>query len=1094
MNSSIALRLLWKEYRVQRGLWLSMAAGSIMLQMLIAFLVPSDQESFQGILPIAFMLTGFYAVGSGAITFAIEREEGTQLRPVMLGCPPGLTLTVKTIFGIVATALLLASTICSGMLLSLGSLTLPENTFQPEVWPMMIPLALLFVALPYLGCLLWSTFFSLLTRKVIVALGLAAVAMIATYIFVIVCSVEITRSSDTANLQHPANGVQFFLVALLPCSLALLILGLNYLLTHRWLTRAFFDQSAPRSPSFFRRWRIRRSGLDGGMVVEIGVEDRTAFEVVSSDVAVRQPPPRFGLSLLYATWGPNLWRHLRFLRWREAIETRKLFVGVLLATMVFVTWNVTEGANHHGWHGFVAFFVHAACLACGAMAFRTEQDERKVQRLADMGLRPATVWLSKHVVWFTRAIMSVAAILFCVLFVSWLYPGYSSRMGVGRFFDGVWLNAQLPNSTPGDDSGARLVGRAIILTLTMYSIGQFCSQLIRSTIVSLFASFLVALTAFGWAGVCWYFGVPFILSVLPLAIGCLLVTWCRTHSWMIDDNRGRAWLWPAASITAALAVVYFGTGLFRVYEIPSSKPFFSDGTSAEFDDGLTDEQRAFVMAPVTLEERQTFEKHQRASELFDEKFFRGTFAGTNSERWVALSEDARLAGEKAIQLAVEAAESPTCAEFSPVTTNVATYATSTSGKHFAEASDLLLFDGNRNLEAGHPDVALQRFGSALAVARHAAGRGAEMHWRLSHTLTSEALRELRGWAKHADVDRQLIDKATRIVDEHRRQMIPVEVTNFASGIMIRNTLDADMFTMTELVGDSRELLPMMLATKFPGEVTRSRRLLNAMKQHDVEEINEYRSQVEAANSGESPGMSNLWLGRPSNYRVKVEFSEKIRLLLRTTPLLAMISRVGSDTISQDIRTECEVRATKVVLRLLLEQRESGKLPATLDEFDESLNDPWSNRPFIWYPEGLPGNLMQQQRVRVKAGTPFLITTGYKQNAIRRLEYWDLPDDDGSFEPTKMGSGGGVGGDGQILETERGNVAATVPNGELKSDDGKVANESPDPEEKQAVKKLSRVEYVVDGWDLQPMRPDVVIWELPRNQAAKGGTPASAEDD
>ena len=32
MHSSIALRLLWKEYRMQRGLWLAMAVGSVMLQ------------------------------------------------------------------------------------------------------------------------------------------------------------------------------------------------------------------------------------------------------------------------------------------------------------------------------------------------------------------------------------------------------------------------------------------------------------------------------------------------------------------------------------------------------------------------------------------------------------------------------------------------------------------------------------------------------------------------------------------------------------------------------------------------------------------------------------------------------------------------------------------------------------------------------------------------------------------------------------------------------------------------------------------------------------------------------------------------------
>ncbi len=1018
MNSSIALRLLWKEYRVQRGLWLAMAVGCFALQALIAFLIPSDQESFQGIVPIAFMLTGFYAIGSGAITFAIEREDGTQLRPVMLGCPPGLTLTIKTVFGIVTTALLLATTICSGMLMTLGSLTLPENTFQSDVQGMIVPLALLFVALPYLGCLLWSTFFSLLTRKVIVALGLAAVAMIGTYIFVLICSLEITGRSHAGEIEQPVTGIQFFLVALLPCSLALLVLGLNYLLTHRWLTRAFFDQSSAKSPSFFKRWRIRRSGLDGGMVVEIGVEDRTAFEVVSPDVAVHQPPPRFGLSLLYAMWGPNLWRHLRFLRWREAIETRKIYLGFLLATLIFVTWLAAENANHNGWHGPVGFFMHAVCVACGAMAFRTEQDERKVQRLADMGLSPATVWLSKHLVWLARAVLSIAAILFCVLFVSWLYPYYSSRMGIGECINGVWLNTRLPNSVSGHATIGRLLGRAAILMLTMYSVGQACSQLIRSTIVSMFVAFILALTAFGWAGVCWWFDVPFVLSVLPLAIGCLLVTWCRTNSLMKDDNRPRAWTWPVASLAAAVTIAYIGTGLFRVYQIPWVDPFFSENASSPGNDGLTVEQRASVLAPVSDDERRTSELYQRASELFDEKFFRtASDSPTLSGRWAALSEDDRIAGEKAIQLAVEAAESPACAEFSPATTNVADIVTSKTGQQMSEASNLLLFDANRELEAGHLDRALDRLENAFAVSRHAARRGEEIHWWLSNSLTIKVLRDMRGWAQHSGVEEKLVKKATQIIGDHRQQMIPVEVANYASAILIRNTLNADTFDLTELVDGSHERLwPVLLATKFPGELARSHRLLNGIQRNNVEAIKSYRSQQIAADAGKANGLAQWYSGGVGRTVAENHFVRVVHDCVRTTPLLAMIaSGPARDQLClQDIRTECQVRATKVILQLLLEQRTSGKLPATLDDFDESLNDPWSDKPFIWYPEGLPGNLMQQNRVKVKAGTPFLITTGSRQFTIRRVEYWDSPEGDGPFEAMQMGSEGGFGGDGPGL--------------------------------------------------------------------------------
>jgi len=998
MNSSIALRLLWKEYRVQRGLWLSMAGGSIALQALITFLISSDQESFQGIVPIAFMLTFFYAIGSGAITFAIEREEGTQLRPVMLGCPPGLTLTVKTIFGIVATALLLATTICSGMLLSLGRLTLPENTFHPEAQRMIIPLALLFVGLPYLGSLLWSTFFSLLTRKVIVALGLAAIAMIVS--FVVVASVSDAIVGSYSPSRQPVNLPQLFVASLVPCVLALLILAMNYLLTHRWLTRAFFDQTSSKSPSFFKRWRIGRSGLDGGMVVEIGVEDRTAFEVVSPEVAVHQPPPRFGLSLLYAMWGPNLWRHLRFLRWREAIETRKLFVGFLLATLFLIIWAFAWKNYRTDWHA-IGFFIHAACVACGAMAFRGEQDERKVQRLADMGLRPATVWLSKHVVWFVRAVISVVAILFCVLFPLSLQMGVSQflEVGVTPFLHLVFQIFEVPDRT-GNHSPQELVtiGRAAILMLTMYGVGQACSQLIRSTIVSLFISFILGLTAFGWAAVCYYFGVPFILSVLPLAIGCLMVTWCRTKSWMIDDNRGRAWVWPTAAITVAIAIIYFGTGLFRVYEIPWSKPFFSDGSSTEVTDGLTAEQRASVVAPVTDEELATFELYQRASELIGRNDFRLLDVRllddreTAQELWEALSADEQRATEEAIELALKAAESPVCAKYNPTDTDVAYLATTTRHTPFGDAIDLIVFEAERKIDLGKLLDALENYRSALAVSRHAAGRSGELAWWFSRHGTMETLRGLRRWAAHPDCSQELIDEAVGMIDEHRRQMMPMELANYSSALMVRNTLDADVFTTTDLLlGISDKRFPVLLASRFPGENARSHRLLNALEATDVEQMAAFRMEQAKTESGAEAGMAD-WIQRQRDRRYSLTESPLPSLryhALRSTALLALI--VNQEAIveycSTEIRTDCDVRATKIVMQLLEQQRNGEDLPATLDRFDCSLNDPWTDKPFTWYPEGLPGNLINGSSVIVEANTPFLMTTRADQVTFRRAEHF-----------------------------------------------------------------------------------------------------------
>ena len=57
MNTSVALRLLWKEYRMQRGLWLAMAFGCVLIQFVISMVSPPGETTVQAIVPLSLMLT-----------------------------------------------------------------------------------------------------------------------------------------------------------------------------------------------------------------------------------------------------------------------------------------------------------------------------------------------------------------------------------------------------------------------------------------------------------------------------------------------------------------------------------------------------------------------------------------------------------------------------------------------------------------------------------------------------------------------------------------------------------------------------------------------------------------------------------------------------------------------------------------------------------------------------------------------------------------------------------------------------------------------------------------------------------------------------
>ena len=78
MSLSIFWRLFWKEYRLQRSLWIAMTVLTVMLQLLVA--VYERRLGSIGATTLYFIAVAFpalYALGCGATLFAGEREADT---------------------------------------------------------------------------------------------------------------------------------------------------------------------------------------------------------------------------------------------------------------------------------------------------------------------------------------------------------------------------------------------------------------------------------------------------------------------------------------------------------------------------------------------------------------------------------------------------------------------------------------------------------------------------------------------------------------------------------------------------------------------------------------------------------------------------------------------------------------------------------------------------------------------------------------------------------------------------------------------------------------------------------------------------------
>ena len=107
MTDPVVWRLLWKEYRVQRGFWLSLAGVTLAVQLIVAAVPEQYVDHAVWMFGLAIMTPAFYALGCGATTFAAEREEGTLEQLRILAVPAGRLFLTKVVFGLASALALL---------------------------------------------------------------------------------------------------------------------------------------------------------------------------------------------------------------------------------------------------------------------------------------------------------------------------------------------------------------------------------------------------------------------------------------------------------------------------------------------------------------------------------------------------------------------------------------------------------------------------------------------------------------------------------------------------------------------------------------------------------------------------------------------------------------------------------------------------------------------------------------------------------------------------------------------------------------------------------------------------------------------------
>jgi len=359
MNSAIFWRLVWKEYRIQRAFWVSMAVLTALLELIVLVSIGKPSDRTPLLFAVGLALPAFYALGCGATLFATEHEAGTYEFQRILPVSAMRLFFGKLAFGVLSTAALILL-MCSSAAV-LAGWRLPEPDRFLALWGLF--------GFAAVEMFLWGAFFSLLTTRPLKAAILAVAAT--SLCDHLIVSFYVTKATDY-------TGAEFYLAAILFRAVVAAVVAIADLrLGRRWFAETAKVRPAP--------WRIGRRGPS---IVATATPDSHARLV-----------QRHGLGRL-------LWQQCR-----QSARMMPVVAGVTLLLALVLAWHwVITGYRGHNLF-LVAVATTCAVSLIGSCTFLADQQGYSFRFFAEHGIRPRHVWLSRQVVWGSAALVLAAVSL-----------------------------------------------------------------------------------------------------------------------------------------------------------------------------------------------------------------------------------------------------------------------------------------------------------------------------------------------------------------------------------------------------------------------------------------------------------------------------------------------------------------------------------------------------------------------------------------------------------------------------------------------------------------------------------------------------------
>lgn len=1013
MNTTLLHRLVWKELRTLRPLWLSVLGIGIGLQFFYLLLFDVQYHALELrqawfgtaiVLPIVLGLAGI------AMAFAGEREEGTDQFLCRLGVPPNLTFVVKVAVNLAGAFALF------WVMLRLA--TMLSQHYLPSQYPFDWIVGLLMRMLGFawaVGLFVWGTFFSLMFRRVLPCLIAAVVATTVTMSFV------------DADLREKGNaGLR--LLGIVSATLMLLSFGL----VQRW-DEGRWPRVIERLAALFQtlsRLRLRAASADGPEKEAIPVVSHALRREIRSLAGIRDALLRWVGLGRPDEWLPAWRREARRLFWLEWRSAWWVFLGLIPAACVALLALLGTARSDADMRFVMATFpVTLACVAfaMGVWSFQGQQREQRFRFFAAQGASSNAMWLTKHVVWLSFAIVAVLFLLGFAALISTRAIGWDEFSAVDlrnliavvkhdaklhwTTLDRselslrlVYLAARATGTTPTETfEPDEVVGawplvsllwlslsRGVLAVWLCFAIGQLVALVIpRAVTASLVGVFPLGV-AIGWWFLMSFFQVPLLIAVCPVLVGVLAAAWGRMNDWLEERSSWRRWVRVAATLLAPTFVAFAGMAAYRVYEIPVvALPFQKDVPSAEA--------------------RRTGEEWMRLAEQLDSPIAKRAAAANDDEGVHPPEWQERLSAVAAIHWEDFRNEKWLAAN-APILNEALQLAQRSDcvmpkswepwhdrqNNRLGRLALLIKMSAFESLANHRLDEALQRALAMYRFGQHLGGRhNGKLRWQRGVEVQKGAMHVLREWAMSSDqTEESLLAALGRSKIE---QLHPVAQLVRAEGRFAVSPLETLQADYSEAIANHDERYRQVLPAPFRWmfwEQTRGERVLNVLAQEGINNLNhgmtrlswQPEQQRRSAPYGRllqdqselldrvglsyPPSRGERWRGTSADSQHEFHWDEQ-SLAMDFFPVLGSL--------------ETQRRGLWLTIALQAYRVKHGRLPDRLEDLvgrylDRLPSDPFNGLPFEYRPNGYPF-VVQADNRRLAANTPLFAALG--ESASRR---------------------------------------------------------------------------------------------------------------